>query len=200
MPNQVACPFSLLPREPIESITLTEALASDIDQIMDLEVHGFAAGNRELRGAYERRIEAFPQGSLVAHLGTECIGCIFSEIWRESPAPLVEHFALGHDIVDRHDPISGSELYISSMTIRPAFRGKGLGARLLAGGIAHVAAAFPQLTSAVLLVNETWGQARAIYEAAGFQEVVRFKRFFTPHGEASEDGLVMRRAIVGHWG
>jgi hypothetical protein len=44
-------------------------------------------------------------------------------------------------------------------------------------------------------INETWTQARKIYEAAGFKEVVRFKGFFNPTGTAHEDGIVMRRSI-----
>jgi ribosomal protein S18 acetylase RimI-like enzyme len=179
----------------MESIVLTQATPRDIDQIMDMEAQGFATGNRELREVYEARIKAFPQGSLMAHFGANCIGCIFSEIWKASPVPIAEHFALSHDILDRHDPLLGTELYITSMTIAPAFRGKGLGTQLFLGCIGHVAAAFPQLTSALLLVNETWRHARSIYEAAGFQEVARFKHFFNPNETTYEDGIVMRRQI-----
>lgn len=50
----------------------------------------------------------------------------------------------------------------------------------------------------MLLVNETWRQARGIYEAAGFKEIVRFKHFFKPYGTAHEDGIVMWRAIQGN--
>lgn len=179
----------------MESIILTEATLPDMDRIMALEAAGFSAGNRELREVYEARISAFPQGSLLAFAGPACVGCIFSEIWRASPIPLAEHFRLGHDILDRHDPVLGSELYISSMTVNTAFRGKGLGTQIFLGGINHVAKAFPQLTSALLLVNETWAPARRIYAASGFREVARFKGFFNSHGVADEDGIVMRRSI-----
>ena len=179
----------------MQSIILTEASLQDIDQIMEMEVNGFSAGNRELREVYEARITTFPQGSLIAHLGTECVGCVFSEIWQEHSTPIAEHFTIGHDIFDRHDPVLGTELYITSMTINPAFRGKGLGSQLFLGGINHVATAFPQLTSALLLVNETWAHARKIYAAAGFTEVALFKHFFNPFGTTYEDGIVMRRPI-----
>lgn len=179
----------------MEPIVLTEASLQDIDQIMEMEVNGFSAGNRELREVYEARIKAFPQGSLIAYLGAECVGCVFSEIWHEHPKPIAEHFTLGHNIFDRHDPVLGTELYITSMTIHPAFRGKGLGSQLFLGGINHVAAAFPQLTSALLLVNETWVHARKIYATAGFTEVALFKRFFNPLGTTYEDGIVMRSPI-----
>jgi len=179
------------------TLVLAEATVRDLDQIMDMEANGFAPGNQELRTVYELRIRAFPQGSLMAYSGPECVGCFFSEIWKESSIPVVEHFTLGHDILERHDPMQGTVLYIASMTISPAFRGKGLGSQLFPGCIDRVAATFPQLTCALLLVNETWGHARGIYEAAGFKELVRFKHFFKPYGTAHEDGIVMRRAIQG---
>jgi ribosomal protein S18 acetylase RimI-like enzyme len=137
------------------TLTLAEATLHDLDRIMDMEVQGFAPGNTELREVYELRIKIFPQGSLIAYSGSEYVGCIFTEIWKESPIPVAEHFTLGHDILERHDPLLGTELYITSMTISPAFRGKGLGSRLFLGCINRVAAAYPQLTSALLLVNET---------------------------------------------
>jgi ribosomal protein S18 acetylase RimI-like enzyme len=91
--------------------------------------------------------------------------------------------------------VHGTELYITSMTISPAFRGKGLGSQLFLGCINRIAAAYPQLTSALLLVNESWRHARSIYESAGFREVVRFKNFFNPDGNTHEDGIVMRCSI-----
>jgi ribosomal protein S18 acetylase RimI-like enzyme len=177
------------------TLNLAEATLRDLDQIMDMEAKGFAPGNTELREVYELRIRTFPQGSLIAYSGSEYVGCIFSEIWKESSLLDTGHFALGHDILERHDPVLGTELYITSMTISPAFRGKGLGSPLFVGCINRVAAAYPQLTSALLLVNETWGHARAIYEGAGFKEVARFKNFFNPDGMTHEDGIVMRCPI-----
>jgi ribosomal-protein-alanine N-acetyltransferase len=177
------------------TLTLAEATLHDLDQIMDMEAKGFAPGNTEYRDVYELRIKTFPQGSLIAYSGSEHVGCIFSEIWKESPIPVAEHFMLGHDILERHNPELGTELYIASMTISPAFRGKGLGSQLFVGCINRVAAAYPQLTSALLLVNETWGTARAIYEGAGFKEEARFKNFFSPDGRTHEDGIVMRCPI-----
>jgi ribosomal protein S18 acetylase RimI-like enzyme len=177
------------------TLTLAEATLHDLDRIMDMEVQGFVPGNTELSEVYELRIKTFPQGSLIAYSGSEYVGCIFAEIWKESSIPIAGHFALGHDILAHHDPVLGNELYISSMTISPAFRGKGLGSQLFVGCINRVVAAYPQLTSALLLVNETWVQARAIYEGAGFREVVRFKNFFSPDGMTHEDGIVMRCPI-----
>ena len=176
-------------------LALHPASPRDLDQIMALEAAGFDPGHREARATYERRIAAFPEGSLLAYLGEACIGCVFTEIWPASSVPPAEHFALGHDILERHDPQHGSELYLSSMTIAPAFRGRGLGMPLFAGCLERLAGAFPQLASVLLLVNETWHGARRIYRAAGFVEIARFPGFFTPAAAPRQGALVMRRKL-----
>lgn len=176
-------------------LRLVEATAHDLDHIMDLERQGFAAGHQELRSTYAHRIAAFPQGSLMAWRGSDCVGCVFSEIWRAMPLPDATHFTLGHDIRERHEPVLGTELYISSMTLAPSVRGQGLGAPLLEGCMAHVAQAFPEMTSVLLLVNARWAAARRIYAAAGFVEIARLDRFFSTQGAEPEDGIVMRRKM-----
>jgi ribosomal protein S18 acetylase RimI-like enzyme len=177
------------------TLHLVEATPADLDRIMDLERQGFAAGHREERAAYAQRIAAFPQGSLMAWRGAECVGCVFSEIWQAAPEPYVEHFRLGHDIRERHDPTNGTEFYISSMTLAPSVRGQGLGTPLLLGCLAHVAQACPQVETAVLLVNAAWVPARRIYAGVGFVEVACFSGFFDAGDGARQDGIVMRRPI-----
>lgn len=175
---------------------LIEATAADLDRIMELERQGFAAGHQEQRSAYAQRIATFPQGALMAWRGSDCVGCVFSEIWRATPKPDAAHFTLGHDIRERHDPVRGTELYISSMTLAPSVRGQGLGGLLLRGCMAHVAQAFPGVASVLLLVNANWAPARRIYADAGFAEIARLDGFFHPQGEEPEDGIVMRRPIT----
>ncbi|HNV59337.1 MAG TPA: GNAT family N-acetyltransferase [Rhodoferax sp.] len=174
---------------------LTEATAADLDRIMDLERAGFDAGHQELRSAFAQRIATFPHGSLMAWLGSDCVGCVFTEIWHLTPQPQATQFTLGHDIRERHDPVRGTELYISSMTLSPTVRGQGLGAPMMRSCMAQIARAFPQLESALLLVNATWSPARRIYEGLGFVEIARLAGFFAPHRSAPEDGIVMRRPI-----
>ena len=178
-----------------QPLRLVEASADDLDRIMVLEQQGFAAGHREQRAAYAQRIATFAHGSLMAWRGADCVGCVFSEIWRATPQLDATHFTLGHDIRSRHDPVNGCELYISSMTLAPSVRGQGLGAPLLSGCLSQVAAAFPQLKSAVLLVNATWTPARRIYAGLGFAEVARLDGFFRPEDAPPQDGLVMRMAL-----
>lgn len=178
-----------------DTLRLVEATANDLDRIMDLERQGFAAGHQELRSAYAQRIAAFPQGSLMVWLGADCVGCVFAEIWLAQPQPEAAHFTLGHDIRERHDPVLGTELYISSMTLAPTVRGQGLGTPLLAGCLEHVAQAFPGVTSALLLVNANWEPARRIYAGLGFVEMTRFAGFFDAGEGSRQDGIVMRRPI-----
>jgi len=177
------------------ALRLVEATPADLDRIMDLERQGFAAGHQERRSAYTQRITTFPQGSLMAWLGPDCVGCVFSEIWRATPQPDAARFTLGHDIRERHDPVLGTELYISSMTLAPSVRGKGLGAPLMLDCLEHVARAFPRLETAVLLVNADWAPARRIYAGVGFVEVACFAGFFDAGDGTRQDGIVMRRKI-----
>lgn len=174
-------------------LRLLEATPADLDRIMHLERQGFAAGHQEQSSAYAQRMATFPKGSLMAWLGDDCVGCIFTEIWQRQAQLDAGHFALGHDIRDWHDAVRGTELYISSMTLSPAVRGQGLGAPLLAGCMEHVYQAFPQLESALLLVNASWAPARHIYERLGFTELAWFPGFFGNGDGTHQDGIVMRR-------
>jgi ribosomal protein S18 acetylase RimI-like enzyme len=187
---------SPMPEPESNALRLIEATADDLDRIMELERSGFTDGTRELRATYAQRIATFPQGSLIAWLGAECVGCVFSEIWRATPQPDAAQFTLGHDIRERHDPVAGTELYISSMTLAPAYRGQGLGEPLIRGCLDHVARAHPQLTSALLLVNASWTPARRIYCGIRFHEVARLAGFFTAQAGTLDDGIVMRRAMA----
>lgn len=199
--NTTANAASTAPAEPrstpgsTANLRLVEATPADLDRVMELERQGFAAGHQEQRAAYAQRIATFPQGSLMAWQGTECVGCIFTEIWRSQPQPDAAHFTLGHDIRERHDPVHGTELYISSMTLTPTVRGQWLGAPLLMGCLEHVARGFAQVTSALLLVNASWTPARRIYAGLGFAEIAVLQDFFDAGDGTSQHGIVMRRKI-----
>lgn len=175
-------------------LTFSAATLADLDRIMALEAAGFDPGHWEARHVYARRMEVFPEGSLMAFYQGENIGCVFCEIWHQTnDAPLkADHFALGHDILERHDPVRGNTLYIASMVLDPALRGRGLGLPLFQGCLIKMAETHTQLHSALLLVNATWTPARRIYTGAGFEEVAQFQGFFKPQARPAEDGIVMR--------
>ena len=85
---------------------------------------------------------AFARGSLMAWRGENCVGCVFSEIWRATPARCRAQ-ARWPRHPRAHDPVHGTELYISSMTLAPACAA-GPGCAGLLGCLAHVAQAFPR--------------------------------------------------------
>lgn len=187
--------FSIVYAPMHPTLRLLEATAADLDRIMALERQGFAADHQEERSAYARRVAVFPQGSLMAWRGADCVGCVFSEIWHPAAVLDAAHFRLGHDIGERHDAVRGTELYISSMTLAPAVRGQGLGASLLTGCLAHAARACPQLETAILLVHADWTPAQRIYAGVGFVEVARLLGFFDGGTGSRQDGIVMRKRL-----
>lgn len=199
MPSAEHAP-NLIGHYPPTALRLMEATPVNLDHIMELEHQGFAAGHREERAAYAQRISAFPHGSLMAWRGADCVGCVFSEIWRATPELNAAHFTLGHDIRERYAPVLGTELYISSMTLASAVRGQGLGTPLLLCCLEHVARAFPLLETAVLLVNADWALARRIYAGGGIRgsgllhRLLQCRRWHTPgrHGDAQDNqGLAL---------
>lgn len=164
---------------------------------MHLEATGFDAPTREARAVYARRIAVFPSGSLMAYIDDVCVGCLFAEIWPAKQALTTDDFALGHDIAARHDP-AGSELYVASMTVSHEHRGHGLGHRLFNEAILRIGERYPGIESVLLLVNETWHGARAIYLKSGFVELQRLPGFFAGADGTRQDGIVMRKRPIVH--
>jgi [ribosomal protein S18]-alanine N-acetyltransferase len=179
-----------------QSVVLKAATLDDLDLIVQLEQKGFEPAIREDEAVYAKRIEVFPEGALLGYVGSACVGCFFSEIWQEQTLVAPENFALGHDIADRHDPAMGTSLYVSSITVDPAYRGNGLGAGLFRACIDHVRQCFPRIDAVHLLVSESWANARAIYRKSGFVEIGRLAGFFDGCGGIG-DGIVMRRTLGG---
>lgn len=176
-----------------KSLTLLPANASHLELIMEMEAKGFATHLQESRDVYAKRIDYFPPGSLMAFSGEDCVGCLFSEIWEYSENLRTDSFLLNQSIEDRHHN-EGTEIYISSMTINPDFRGQGMGRLLFTESLNYFVQHFSQLESAILLVNEQWTSARNIYEQSGFQPIMKLDNFFgSPTTTA--DGIVMRKYL-----
>ena len=175
------------------SLRLVAATTADLDKIMDLEAKGFVDHLQEAREVYASRIATFPQGSLMAYKNETCVGCLFSEIWNYHPAPSADYFALNHSIDNRHD-LDGNEIYISSMTINPDYRGQGIGRELFTESLNYFANNFPKIRSAILLVNEHWTSAKTIYEQSGFEYLMTLDNFFGSEPEKA-NGIVMRKYL-----
>jgi [ribosomal protein S18]-alanine N-acetyltransferase len=172
------------------------ACAENISEIMALEVQGFQAGILEAEDVFLERIRVFPDGFLLLKdQDTDgLIGYISSEIWQRDASFNVQKFNLNHRITDTHC-VDGTELYISSMTIDPKYRGFGMGKILFQACVERQTHIYPQIKSLILLVNETWHQAREIYTDYGLEEIARLSAFFTPAQGYAQDGIVMRKDI-----
>lgn len=173
---------------------LSCALPENLDEIMGLEHQGFPPGIAERPDVFLERLKVFPDGFLVARPQPDSplIGYVCSELWEFSDPVDLQSFELNHGIESTHK-IHGDEIYVSSMTINPALRAKGYGRALFTGCLNHLAGKYPNVRSALLIVNETWTHARNIYGSEGFQEIDRIKDFFTPEGVTPQDAIVMRR-------
>ncbi|MES2205953.1 MAG: GNAT family N-acetyltransferase [Pseudomonadota bacterium] len=180
----------------INQLHLRKATYDDLDDIMRFETRGFSPGNQEERSVYEERIATFAEGAWISEYDRKPVGCIFSEIWCTRDMLTSNDFELGHSSSNRHDPVYGTELYISSMTIDPIYRGQKFGFQLFNGCIQRVSMRYPQINSALLLVNEHWVQAHDIYKASKFHEVMRVSQFFVPYPDVYEDGIVMRKKLT----
>lgn len=173
-------------------MVLRTALSNDLDDIMTLEEAGFGPGIVEERPVFARRLAAFPEGFLVACDGDEVWGYFCAEVWSSWSWDDPARFDLGHDIGHYLDP-AGTVLYIASMTVVPHRRGGGRGRWLFRGALDALGRRFPRLETAVLIVNEHWHPARAIYAREGFVERGRLPGFFCPEGEPPADAVVMER-------
>lgn len=167
---------------------LRRATRADLPAIMALEQSGFDVAHHEDESVYALRLEVFPQGAWRVERDGRIVGCLFAEVWTREEVPNASRFALGHDIRTYHDARDGTELYISSMTLDPSCRGRGLGRTVLSAVMRQMAIDCPPLRSAILLVNERWPAARRIYDGLGFAPIANLHAFF-----GDGDGIVMRR-------
>jgi ribosomal-protein-alanine N-acetyltransferase len=173
--------------------TLRRAAPADLDRIMVLENAGFAAGIVEDREVFARRLEAFPQGFLLADSsGGPALGYLCAELWSGWSLSEPRRFDLGHDLGAWHDP-KGSTLYVASMTVAPEWRGTGAGRAMFRASLGRLLDEFPAVREAVLVVNESWAAARSIYLGEGFGEVGRLAGFFRPWGGPLGDAIVMKK-------
>lgn len=175
--------------------SLRQAIPSDLDIVMTLEISGFAPGIVEESNVFSHRITTFPEGFLLAEIDKNpACGYFCTEIWGHWKLDDPERFDLGHDLGQWLD-LEGDTLYLASMTIAPEQRGSGLGRTLFRAGLKQMSTHFPKLRAAVLIVNEHWIEARNIYASEGFNEIGRLPAFFQPDAGPAGDAIVMFRSL-----
>jgi len=169
---------------------------ADLEAVMALERMGFPPGIFEERAVFERRLEVFPEGLLLAETaGRVPVGYLCAEVWTawDGPADFdARRFHLGHDAarwLDRR----GNSLYVASMTVAPAFRGGGTGQELFRRAVERLLDEFPLVRRVVLVVNEHWPAARAVYRKEGFTEVGYLPGFFRPQEGPVGDAVVLKK-------
>lgn len=178
----------------MDNFEIVSATIADIDQIMAVERAGFEKGIVEKKDVFAKRIRAFPAGFLCLKISdsSQMIGYISSEIWPLKNPVVPEMFTLNHDISHSHKT-NGEELYVSSMTIVPEFRNKGLGRKLFEECISRIRVKYTAIKSTILIVNETWEYANRIYLSSGFVELFRIPNFFLPANGLPQTAIVMRK-------
>ena len=179
-----------------DTILFRPVRAQDLKAVTEIENGAFDAGVREDRDLYEKRINAFRDGFLVAEdYETGQVGAyICSEIWHKDMALDSATLALGHDPRDVHTP-QGTQLYITSFAARPDWRGRQIGTGLFQALEKRIRTKYPAVNEFILIVSEKWNAAHHIYEKSGFKEIGRIINFFTPENKPEEDAILMRKTL-----
>lgn len=177
-------------------LAIRTARPDDLDAIMQLEANGFPSAIRESRDVMQQRLQHFAEGFLILEHAGGAIGYLCSELWAQDHADSANHstathFALGHDIRQTHRR-DGTHLYISSMTVAPAYRGDGLGRRFFQQSVALLRTRLPQLHGSILLLSAEWLAAHRIYRDCGYTEIARLPDFFADIAAQDADAIVMR--------
>jgi ribosomal-protein-alanine N-acetyltransferase len=177
-------------------VRFREAVLSDINNIMALERACFNRDTQESEHTYLERIETFPQGFIVMETanrmaGTEFLGAVSSELWEYKPSIARDSFTLRHSI-KKQLKLTGDELYISSIGIFPEYRKCGYGKLLFRELLHRVKVSFPLVVKGILLINEEWKHARALYANNGFHDAAVFDDFFISDNGIKTKGIVMR--------
>lgn len=183
-----------MPHHPL--LVLRQACEQDIERIMELEASGFAPAIRESRDVMLMRLQHFPSGFLVLENGAgKIMGYLCSEIWSTKDENKLtmntERFALGHDIRHTHQE-NGDCLYISSMTIDPAYRGQGIGQRFFMQALTRLRQTHSDVSSSLLLLSAEWRNAHRIYQACGYTGIASISGFFTAIAQHDDSALVMQ--------
>ena len=173
----------------------------DIPAIMAVEHNAFIPEIQEKQKVFEERLSLFPEGFFVLQDTSDevvlrnkkalTVGYICTEIWGGIGGD--DFFSLGHSPKKTHRS-DGTVLYVSSIAILSAYRGKGEGEHFFRESVRSICGALPQIQTIVLLVCEDWKGARRIYEKSGFESLRRLEGFFPSLQSQSgrADGILMK--------
>lgn len=145
---------------------IRDARATDIDQIVLIERQSF--GDPWSRESFESFLEADWNLFVAAYP------------W-DDPGAVVAYATVRH---------FGDEAELLNIAVHPEWRGKGVARRLLD----HSLASLRRLGVEVLFleVRESNHRARRLYEAKGFSEISRRRRYYR---KPVEDALILRRLV-----
>ncbi|WP_434297715.1 GNAT family N-acetyltransferase [Clostridium sporogenes] len=180
----------------INDIKFRTAEKNDIDYIMEIEQSSFSKIICEDKDVFLQRIETFKKGFIVMEYYNKVIGYICSEIWAYSEKIDKDKFTFGHLIKDSHKA-NDNEVYISSMGILPKVRGYGLGKAMFEFFIKYIPELVESPKSILLIVSESWTNARNIYINYGFKEICILNEFidYKHVPPFKENAIVMRKLL-----
>ncbi len=176
----------------MHKLNIRPARPDDIDRIMELEDDGFHQRIQENKSVMLERMRHFPAGFLVlANDDDLATAYLCSELWDEHSSLQPSFFTLGHDIKDTHR-CTGTQLYISSMTIGREHRGNGLGKKFFQQSVHMLRTQLTHLSGSILLLSAEWTGAHKIYQDSGYIEIARLKDFFASIAVQDGDAIIMQ--------
>ena len=180
------------------SAAIRKAGIEDVKSIMKIEYASFHSGIVESEKTFEDRMKTFGDGFLVAEIETNgekiIVGYISSELWKYSKEIPYENFTLNHSVCETHKK-DGNELYISSVAIDPAVRGKNIGRQLFEELLKTVSEKY-KLKSSILIVNRDWRSAFEMYRKNGFEIIAEIPNFFPENEEEDSRKITQRNGII----
>ena len=180
------------------SATVRKACIEDIESIMKIEYSAFHSEIVESEKTFEERIQTFGDGFLVAEIETNAgktvVGYISSELWEYSKEIQYSNFKLNHPVCETHKT-GGNELYISSVAVDPAVRGKNIGKQLFEELLKTILEKY-ELKSSILIVNSEWQNAFEMYKKSGFEAITEITDFFPKNEEEDSRKMTQRTGII----
>ncbi|HAH63124.1 MAG TPA: hypothetical protein DCL73_13625, partial [Treponema sp.] len=171
----------------IKLMIIRRVTERDLSAVMKIEKASFIPAIQETESVFAERIRVCGNCFIIFEDEATHNAAGYFSAERRAAVPKDDgDFSLNHS-ASRTYAADGPVIYLSSFAVLPQYRGKGTGRSLFSDSMEWFAEHNPGLTTAVLLVNETWKNALHIYTQYGFRETRRIRGFF-PDGERAADG------------